>query len=380
MTEDNLSNKRVLVLLFVGTSSSVLGGQERRWARIVGNQGLQNKHQIAVLINKNYLRLLSKTEIKWKATKKSVIPDFNNKWINAFFINLAVVFYGMWYDIIQVPNQSLIAYPSAIILKIFFRKRLIFSYTGTTIDGHQNDPKKKKYANRVKLLANFADVTEVLNPRVLLENWPKKSNVVVAPCSFSDPNAYHIDEKRFKIVFAGHFYQEKGIDLLKRIILGRKERACEIAVYGSPIQDKYSAEFNAWICHFAEKNDWLQVKRLDDMTKPFADAMIVLSLQTISNYPSQVVLEGMLSGCQTIITKSGDSCNFGINDSIFYVQPSDSANEIWEIIDKIHNHHSTDLSENARNYVLQNHTEDKYCRHLSQIWIADSARNTCLRK
>lgn len=368
MPKDNISNKKVLVLLFVGTSSSVLGGQERRWARIVGNQELNNKHQIAVLINKNYLSLLSKSEIIWKATQNFVIPDFNNKWINAFFVNLAVVFYGMWYGVIQVPNQSLIAYPSAIILKILFRKRIIFSYTGTTIDGHEKDQKKRKYAKRVKLLANFADVTEVLNPRILLEDWPKNSNVVVAPCSFSDPNTYNYQKKINKIVFAGHLYTEKGIDVLKRLIVTGDDKGFKLCIYGTSINSNKSRRFEEWLLKKQKEKEWFKLSRPSDMSLAFADALIVLSFQSISNYPSQVILEGLLSGCHIIMSDTGDSRLFDCPGIIHVVASEITGEQLWDLIKKIAFEFSERDCDVARNYVLNKHTADRYVAHLVDLW------------
>lgn len=66
-----------------------------------------------------------------------------------------------------------------------------------------------------------------------------------------------------------------------------------------------------------------------DSSTVFPNALAVLSLQTYTNYPSRVVAEALVCGCEAIILDSGDSKNFGNQLGIHYL--NENLNNISEI-------------------------------------------------
>jgi hypothetical protein len=70
------------------------------------------------------------------------------------------------------------------------------------------------------------------------------------------------------------------------------------------------------------------------MSTVYSDALVVLSLQKISNYPSQVVQEGLISGTSVLITNTGDSNKFGNIPGIFYINNEFNSLLYWDAIDK----------------------------------------------
>jgi glycosyltransferase involved in cell wall biosynthesis len=92
-----------------------------------------------------------------------------------------------------------------------------------------------------------------------------------------------------------------------------------------------------------------------DSEKLLASAAVALSMQEITNYPSRVIAEALVSGCAVIVRDSGDSRQFG-NDlpGLVYcdceLKPTELAGQIEELVTRIMDDtkYSKEISEAAR--------------------------------
>lgn len=360
--------KKVLVVM-TGRPMEYMGGQERRWARVVSYGSMDPQLSLIILINKSYYDLLGRSEIDLNARNLVIVKDWRNRFLDILWKNLVTLWNALKCDVIHLTTQGMSAYPAAMLIKILLGRRFIFSYTGVSIDCFENNDVTRNFAKRVKKISRIADITEVLNEVILAENWPSPAQLSRAPCSFSDPTQFMPRNKIPIIVWAGHLIDGKGTDLLKKFLLYNSEKKYKVAIYGSAIDDERSRKFEAWLQSFKGGKEWLSISRPDNMTEAYSQAWIVLSLQKVSNYPSQVVLEALLSGCQVIMTDTGDSHLFDCPDVIHFISKDASAADIGAAIENAFTRQENQFVKQARDYVLKNHTVENYFDHLKSIWL-----------
>ena len=83
----------------------------------------------------------------------------------------------------------------------------------------------------------------------------------------------------------------------------------------------------------------------------------VFSLQEITNYPSRVVAESLLNGCEVVVLNSGDSSQFGSLCGLHYLQP-DLANLNDVIMKLVINQGFSDIDYTTK--IIKN-AEFKFC-------------------
>jgi hypothetical protein len=321
---------RTLVIL-VDKKQKNLGGQERRWMRVATHLKKNDRELCDFAINNSSYELSRSTD---SPSPKSVfrIRDINNIYLDYLYKNLMSIVLGSGYTRIHFSNQSAYLIPAIAFLKWVLRKKVSISYNGTSLDVHKGG-KGLSYYDKIHFLHRLADKTEVLNPRLLRESWVNPDKVHVAPCSFSDRQRFHPGKKIKKIVFSGHFYAEKGIELLRRILITSHSEGFAISIHGDSVDGNESSEdFKRWLMEYSLAHPHILVEHKSNMAGAYADATVFLSLQTISNYPSQSVIEALYSGCGVVMTRSGDSELFGYSSYIRYLEPTDSIGKIWECI------------------------------------------------
>lgn len=353
------------LIIIVDKKQKNLGGQERRWIRVV-NYMVENKnYDIDFIINIKSFELSQSTDAKASA-KALKINDSRNPIIDYIKKNIYLFLLSIPYNRIHFSNQSIYLIPAILLIKFILRKNVSFSYNGTSLKVHQTK-KITCYYNKVKLIHKVTDKIEILNPRLYSENWLINSKTYLAPCSFSDQFLYYPKQKRRKIVFSGHFYEGKGILLLKKILETSSDKEFEISIYGDSIPgDKRSEEFKEWLIDFTISNKHVQIKHQNNMAGAYDDCSVFLSLQVISNYPSQSVIEALYSGSSILMTNTGDSNRFGNFEYIKYIPDSTNLNIIWNLItdmDKISNRMYKQISESSKIY----HSSVKYFSFLEDF-------------
>lgn len=346
-----------------------LGGQERRWGRVIGSSSCFKDIELKALISQGYLDLLKKSDVSLNNANAIVVPDSRFRLVDILIKNFSVILFAWRYDVVHLTTQAIQTYPAALFAKYIFRCRLVFSYTGTSIDCHEKKAETRKFSRRVKLISKFADTTEVLNKIILNEGWPCPRKLVVSPCSFSEPKKFIPSKKEKQILWSGHFYGGKGIELFRGYLLLNRRTKYPTKVYGSSINEPESKKFESWLIDFNKGHDWLSVCRPHDMEGAYSKGWVLLSLQKISNYPSQVILEALLSGCQVIMTDTGDSNLFNCPEVIHLIDKNATATNLMDTIRHALSRTPEEFVAQAREYVLSTHTIERYLMHLEAMWV-----------
>jgi glycosyltransferase involved in cell wall biosynthesis len=360
-------NPRILISL-IDRKQKNLGGQERRWARIT-NILKSNSLFLNYIISDSLYKLSSYSDAKIEG-HVHIVNDYRLKIIDLFMKNLRFLILAKKFDIIHISTQSAILLPTVFILKYFFKKIITFSYNGTSLLVHKKNKKIFNYFTIITCLHKISTLTEILNPILLQEGWLDPVKTRIAPCSFSDPLLYKPSVKKRKIIFSGHLYHEKGLDLLKKVIISSIGRGFEICIYGDYIDhNKSSIEFKKWINIHKSSYQNVRVMHSNNMSGLYSDASIFLSFQTISNYPSQSVIEALYSGCSILMVDTGDSRNFGEYQHIKYIDSSIKCDIIWKYLEELHLFSSENFN-NISNVSINNNSSIKYCEHLINFFKA----------
>lgn len=347
-----------LLIVLVDKKQKNLGGQERRWLRVVTQLAKDEEIDFDFTINESS-HLLSRLTDSIAPPGGIVIKEKNGRAFDYISKNINLIWLASKYGHLHISNQSIYLIPAILFIKLVQRKRVTVSYNGTSLDIHKTKT-PFSYYNKVLLIHKISDQTEILNPRLLEEQWLDQAKTWIAPCSFSDSSLFNPGAKAKKIVFAGHFYGGKGIATLKAILASSKGRGYSIHVYGDAIpDDDSSTAFKRWLEQFSKDNPHISARHLNNMAGVYEDASVFLSLQSPSNYPSQSVLEALYSGCAVLMTNTGDSYRFGAYDFITYIDSTSSPDSIWNAIEGLH---SISLKQSTRISEISkiDHSVEKY--------------------
>lgn len=323
-----------------GRKVEKLGGQDRRWLKV--SSLLFEKYKIDALINQSYLEVAEKTELKISGQYKE-IKEATGKYSNYLKLNFNVCFYAIQHKHIHYCANALEMLPSAIIMRYLFRKTITFSFNGVSVD-YLKSTNQWKSVLILRIMNRISKRIEILNPRLINENFFNEKKTFVSRAMYAGSCAItkkNINNK--KIVFSGHLYALKGIENLLKIIESCPDSSYEFYIYGAKTEGDKTNEIENLISHLKNFINVRLMDHINDMSEVYADALVVLSLQTVSNYPSQVVMEGLAAGAAVLMTDTGDSRQFGEIPGIFYVNPEFDEKNYWATI------------KYAANYSAENH-------------------------
>ncbi|MBK8985793.1 MAG: glycosyltransferase family 4 protein [Chloroflexi bacterium] len=236
-----------------------------------------------------------------------------------------------------------------------------------------NNPVNIKGFKIVQWIAKHVDLFEVINPGLDWHGIVPEAKLRIAPCSFSDPVTFRpADKKADKVVFAGHLSTAKGVYLLIDILQSWPHYDSTIFTIcgdsdGSSISEKAERRLDE-LCN--ARPGWKRI-RLADVSGELSDAKVFLSLQEISNYPSQSLLEAMLCGCCIVATNTGETDLLVREPYGVLVEKDAPVSEVVQAIQRF-----LGMSENqiqlrgntARQFVLENHVLDRYADHIVKLW------------
>lgn len=183
------------------------------------------------------------------------------------------------------------------------------TFASRTLDmaSYGREVEKRKWVS----LLNAADKIDVLNPGHDLHPWQAK--ISISPCSFPS-NVDHIPEisrgKKCNVaVFCGSLEKFKNpllaIDIVEEYNQTAQEKI-ELIIFGKGVleqdvhrrMNEVNARANQKLIKSGAQNDLVGV---------LSKANLFFSLQEQDNYPSQSVMEAMLSGCKVVATDVGDT-------------------------------------------------------------------------
>lgn len=206
-----------------------------------------------------------------------------------------------------------------------------------------------------------ADRVDVLSPAIFKYlSWSKPS----AKLSLT-PGGTFIGEfpviktqRRPMVGFLGRFVPFKGIDdwldvlpelrgsLAKR---GHPEIGFAMAGYG-PLQDHVAQRVD----ELCRKGVNIELHTAVAATEFLPSLAVTVSMQEVTNYPSRVVAEALISGSGVLVRDTGDSRNFGDLDGLEYcpptLDPEIIAEKLVRLVEEVMtiSGRSDQISENAR--------------------------------
>jgi glycosyltransferase involved in cell wall biosynthesis len=194
----------------------------------------------------------------------------------------------------------------------------------------------------------------------------KEDLVSVAPCSFSDYTKCSAGEKRgIEIVFCARLEPNKNpimyLEAAKEILKTNPDIKFHILGEGGLVNEiKTFIEFNK----LTKKINFSFHKNPPDILRK---TRIFVSLQTNTNYPSQSILEAMACENAIIATDVGDTYLFINKKNGILIKPD--LNELVSTLKILINNIelTNSLGVNGREFVLKNHTINKYADYFLGI-------------
>jgi glycosyltransferase involved in cell wall biosynthesis len=177
----------------------------------------------------------------------------------------------------------------------------------------------------------------------------------IAPCSFTDFSKVVTAATRdIDVTLIGRFVPAKGHELLEKI-------------------SGTLHQYNVHVCGSGPLKLIIPCAKIYEAKYPFdilSRTKISLSLQLFDNYPSQVVLESMASGCAIIATDTGATRKF-LDESCAILIPYD-ANALASAIQSLlfNPEKCYQLGQAARKKVLSEHTVERYADYFVNEVIA----------
>lgn len=216
-----------------------------------------------------------------------------------------------------------------------------------------------------------ADIVDFLSPYILegvkkLNVNIKEESTDIAPCSFIDYSKCIIGEKSvFEIAFSARLEPDKNplmfLEAAKQIHLKYPEVKFMLMGEGSLVHK---------IKHFIKENelaDVIDFRFHKDPPKILANTSVFVSLQSGTNYPSQSVIEAMACGNAVIASNTGDTDLF-INNNNGQLIPLELNGLVKAMEEMIINKENTiALGKKAREFVMQNHTSQRYINYFTGI-------------
>lgn len=175
-----------------------------------------------------------------------------------------------------------------------------------------------------------------------------KGKINIAPCSFTDYSKVLTSPIRdIDVALIGRFVPAKGHELLERIADSLSQY--EIHVCGSgPLRLEIPGA---------------KIYETDNPFEILSRAKISLSLQLLDNYPSQVVLESMASGCAIIATDTGETRKF-LDESCAVLIPYRSDALLTAIHSLLSNPEECyRLGQAAKKRALTDHSIERYAEY-----------------
>ncbi|MEM3658495.1 MAG: glycosyltransferase [Candidatus Hadarchaeum sp.] len=368
-----------VLLSLLSAPVAKLGGQEIRWGRLASYLLDHSPVKIRVVINSSLVQCLRNIGIHLEGTSVIVMRDQGSK--------IAHNLYAQWTlwramqsgEILHIPAVGIRTIYTALLGKYLRGCRVVFSYTTNTFRGYLDNPLNIKAFRLVRRIAKHVDIFEVINPHIDWQGIVPENKLRIAPCSFSDPSRFKPAEKKAnKVVFAGHLSTAKGVYLLIDILRAwPKGDPTWFTICGDSDGSRSSQQAQKLLDELCSTRPTWKRIRLDDISQELSDAKVFLSLQEVSNYPSQSLLEALLSGCCVVATNTGES-NLLVREPFGVLldkkAPPQAFIESVQSFLRMPWDQFKIRSDAARDFVLKHHTIEKYAEHIVGMWAELGAR------
>ena len=368
--------RRPVVVSLMDRNTTILGGQEIRWGRIVKALSRFDETEVTILCTRTLLEAWKRSEVGELDTKITIFDDRHSKfatWIGAQLFALRHIPRGA---IVHLTGVGMLILPAAILARLFKSATLLTSLTTSRVLPLRNANQTRRSYCVLWTALKCSHVVDALNPQIDVRSIVDDRRLFIAPCSFSDPERYRsADRKLDRVVFAGHFVHQKGSELLVRMVREWPQgESCELVLCGS-------GPYEAQLRSAAEQNPKVRILRIDRISKILAGAKVFLSLQHWDNYPSQSLLEAMLCQCCVVATDTGDTERL-VQPPWGKRLPLDAPARAY--IDAALQYVGMDeqmqmrVGAAARAFVVEQHSEGRYLSYLHGLWRTADCWGTSL--
>lgn len=359
-----------VALIIVGKSIAGGGGAERRFIRL-WKFFILNNTPIHMIINHSLYRSTIEADLLNES-------DIESEWLHIIPDSSPLSLSKMIFKTIKKYKISLVHLVLA--QKTLLPLYIILKYNSSIITTHTvalswfAHPYKVPFLTHLlnKFLWATSKKIDSLYEGFLKQNkhfFNNTSKVSISPCSFTDIQKFNTDHKKEKIiVFAGRLISEKNpllfINALKlmnpEILKGWK-----IIIAGSgPLEKKITDEL---------KNTYLEtivsIITCADMSKLFQKSAIFVSLQKTENYPSQSLLEAMVSNNTVVATNSGETTRLiHHNETGFLIDsnPHQLADTLSYLIsNKLI---CEEIAARGKKFVVSNHRIERFAEYIKEFW------------
>ena len=304
---------------YIVIASGGIGGAEKRFYDLFLEMRKRDKRTYLIAPS-CLLKILNKRD--FEGPLEGIISFEMERWSPIIFIvELAkFIFRSKRTDVFHYPLNPL--FFLHLIPRRKFSMSLCYCYGTPKLDI------KNKALSLQWMASHFASKIDVLNEVVysdFISEVPKlKEKLTLTPGgTFVSSDEPSVKTKNCNIVFLSRLEKGKGIDLLFEIIpimnnfFVEQSHKLSFDVYGQGSLEKHVLdEVNKL------KKNGIQVEYhgFVDSSEVFPQSLAVLSLQELTNYPSRVVAEALISGAHVVILDSGDSRSFGQHPGIHYLE------------------------------------------------------------
>jgi len=358
---------KIGVLIF-GRSIQGGGGAERRFIRVINRFNETGYKDVRLVINRTLLDDLLSQGILKNSENVDVI---NDKFIlNYLYLNVYLakkVFFEKKYDLIHLVLVQKSLLPFYLSLALIKNKK--FKVVSTVADY------RMAYGNGLNYIEGFvydiykmaSDHIDALYPRAKLSG----KLFSITPTPFTDYENFVPKRKENIILFAGRFYNFKNpllfVDSLLQILDSNHSgilNSWKIYICGSgPLESVIRKRILQ--SGFLER---FVIGKCSDLSDLMGRSKIFVSLQSLENYPSQSLIEAIVTNNNIIVSDVGDT-RLMFESNVAHFVSLDVTELSQRITDIIQNGgFSNEELESASQKFKQANNVDSFKTYLEGIW------------
>lgn len=377
----SLPKKRVGIVM-LGNSISGGGGAERRFARLVPMLNkkygyvwvyLIMSHELFQSFNQAGFDLKMNEGIIISDVDESVTSDKNILIRGISHIKVALKESKGLTRICKKYSISVlqfINYPSYYVPLLFFKPKsvaLVLSVV-TYTPMHEYST----FWNRLYRLVWHirTDAIDSLYNRFLYTFKNFASKIIIAPCSFTDFSKYFPSSDKIKLIlFTGRLEERKNPQFFLNIIFSIAPELRRLGWQGLILGGGELFGSLSNFIHEKKIGDIVQINTVDETANIINISSIYVSLQRNENYPSQSLIEAMSSGNAVVVSDVGETKRLVQPDRGILISEFTEGFYSQALLLLISNPElRMQLGTNARKYVMNHHTIERFADHMLEVW------------
>ncbi len=371
-------------LIFMLCSRCVIGGAEKRYARVFEMLVEQTPVPPKLVISRSLLTLLQEAGILLNGETHLIVldPPFSRdqgRLPLAGLLNMAWYFYTCWTLIRKL--QPAVVHP-LLAGTIFTLPAMIFRRkSGYVVSAYTsfNPPYESLIDRRLfgvswqgqlrKYALHRCDLIDTLSLAIqdrLIASGINQAKIRVAPGSFTDFSLCHPHWPKKKwVVFVGRFIGSKNPLLLAQAIPAVLQKIPNVRFYFLG-RGYLQAELEQLISAL-NLQDTATIAFSSRPTQILNQSSLFVSLQANNNYPSQSLLEAMACGNAIVATDVGETWRLvDETNGLRVPQQPDAVAEA--IVQLLQDPHLAEKQQASRRRVLTEHTPERFFEYITQVY------------